>query len=411
MLAGPILPWDDLSRGRTKRMPDETTLLTIGVSKETSPGECRVALVPSDVRPLKKAGFDVLIESGAGARSGFPDESYVKLGARVAADRDELDAAGVIVHVRACAADPHQPFEVPRRMRKGQVLVALCDPLWDPKPMVELAERGATAFALELVPRITRAQSMDVLSSMATIAGYKGVLLAASASQRMFPMMMTAAGTVTPARVFVVGAGVAGLQAISTARRLGAIVQGYDVRPAAQEQILSVGGKPVDLGLDSGNAEGQGGYARAMDEDFYRRQRAAMAKVVADNDVVITTALVPGQKAPVLITSEMVSGMAPGSVLVDLAAERGGNCEATRPGETVDVNGVTVIGPVNIASTVAHHASQMFSRNIASFLVHLHEKGFPRIDLADEIVRETLVTHNGQVVHPKVRERGGLLVY
>ena len=301
-------------------MTGSANSLTVGIPKETSAGERRVALVPADIRQLKKAGFDVVVESGAGAASGFPDADYSRQGARIGANRTELDAANIIVHVRACAADPQEPLAVAERLRAGQVLIALCDPLWDPKPMTVLAERQVTTFSLELIPRITRAQSMDVLSSMATIAGYKAVLLGADASPRMFPMMMTAAGTLTPAKVFVVGAGVAGLQAISTARRLGAVVHAYDVRPAAKEQIQSVGGKPVDFGLDSRSAEGQGGYARAMDEDFYRRQREAMANVVADSDVVITTASVPGSKAPVLITKEMVAGMAPGSVLVDLVA-------------------------------------------------------------------------------------------
>jgi len=386
-------------------MTGSANSLTVGIPKETSAGERRVALVPADIRQLKKAGFDVVVESGAGAASGFPDADYSRQGARIGANRTELDAANIIVHVRACAADPQEPLAVAERLRAGQVLIALCDPLWDPKPMTVLAERQVTTFSLELIPRITRAQSMDVLSSMATIAGYKAVLLGADASPRMFPMMMTAAGTLTPAKVFVVGAGVAGLQAISTARRLGAVVHAYDVRPAAKEQIQSVGGKPVDFGLDSRSAEGQGGYARAMDEDFYRRQREAMANVVADSDVVITTASVPGSKAPVLITKEMVAGMAPGSVLVDLVAERGGNCETNRPGETIVIGGVTVIGPVNIASTVPLHASQMFSRNLSAFLIHLHKQGLPEPDVQDEIVRETLVTRRGDVVHSKVRDR------
>src|SRR5580700_8809064 len=384
-------------------MPSETSSLTIGVPKETSAQERRVAIVPADVRSLKKAGFEVLVEANAGLRAGFLDAQYLQQGARIALDRAELAAAEVIVHVRAGGADPQEPFAVGESLRANQILIALCDPLSDPRPIAALAERRVTAFALELLPRITRAQSMDVLSSMATVAGYKAVLLAADASPRMFPMMMTAAGTLTPARVFVVGAGVAGLQAISTARRLGAIVYAYDVRPAAREQIQSVGGKPVDFGLES--AEGQGGYARAMDQDFYKRQQAAMAKVVAESDVVITTAAVPGKRAPVLITTDMLAGMAPGSVIVDLAAERGGNCEATRPGETVDVGGVTVLGPLNVPATVAHHASQMFSRNITAFLVHLKKHGLPTLDTQDEIVRDTLITRDGQVVNSQIRDR------
>jgi NAD(P) transhydrogenase subunit alpha len=384
-------------------MPPDSSLLTVGVPRETSGQERRVAVVPADVRSLKKAGFEVLVEIDAGLHAGFLDAHYLQQGARIAGDRSELDAADIIVHVRAGGADPQSPFAVGESLRENQILVALCDPLSDPRPVAALAERRVTAFALELLPRITRAQSMDVLSSMATIAGYKAVLLAAVASPRMFPMMMTAAGTLTPAKVFVVGAGVAGLQAISTARRLGAIVYAYDVRPAAREQIQSVGGKPVDFGLES--AEGQGGYARAMDQDYYKRQRAAMAKVVAESDVVITTAAVPGKRAPILITNDMLAGMAPGSVIVDLAAERGGNCEGTKPGETVEVGGVVVIGPANLPATVAHHASQMFSRNITAFLVLLKKNGLPALDMQDEIVRDTLITRDGQVMNPQIRDR------
>ena len=384
-------------------MPSDTSSLTVGVPKETSAQERRVAIVPADVRSLKKAGFEVLVETNAGLHGGFLDAQYTQQGARIAADRAELAAAEVIVHVRAGAADPREPFAVGESLRENQILVALCDPLSDPRPIAALAERRVTTFALELLPRITRAQSMDVLSSMATVAGYKAVLLAAEASPRMFPMMMTAAGTLTPARVFVVGAGVAGLQAIATARRLGAIVYGYDVRPAAREQIQSVGGKPVDFGLES--AEGQGGYARAMDQDFYKRQQAAMAKVVGESDVVITTAAVPGKRAPVLITNDMLVGMTPGSVIVDLAAERGGNCEATRAGETIEVDGVVILGPVNLPATVAHHASQMFSRNVTAFLTLLKKNGLPAIDTQDEIVRDTLITRDGQVVNAQIRER------
>jgi H+-translocating NAD(P) transhydrogenase subunit alpha len=384
-------------------MPADSSSLTVGVPKETSAQERRVAIVPADVRSLKKAGFEVLVETNAGLHAGFLDAQYAQQGARIAADRGELAAAEVIVHVRAGAADPQAPFAVGESLRENQILVALCDPLSDPRPIAALAERRITTFALELLPRITRAQSMDVLSSMATVAGYKAVLLAAEASPRMFPMMMTAAGTLTPARVFVVGAGVAGLQAIATARRLGAIVYAYDVRPAAREQIQSVGGKPVDFGLES--AEGQGGYARAMDQDYYKRQQAAMAKVVGESDVVITTAAVPGKRAPVLITNDMLVGMTPGSVIVDLAAERGGNCEATRAGETIEVGGVVVLGPMNLPATVAHHASQMFSRNVTAFLTLLKKNGLPAIDTQDEIVRDTLITRDGQVLNAQIRER------
>ncbi len=287
--------------------------------------------------------------------------------------------------------------------RPGQTLIAFLDPLGEPALAAALAARGVTALAMELMPRITRAQSMDALSSMATVAGYKAVLLAASHLPRMFPMLTTAAGTIKPARVFVVGAGVAGLQAISTARRLGAPVEAYDVRPAAKEQVQSVGAKFVELPLEAGDAEDKGGYAKAQDESFYRRQREMMAKVVAGSDVVITTAAIPGKRSPVLVTGEMVKGMAPGSVIVDLAAERGGNCELTRADEIVVAHGVTILGPTNLPSTVPYHASQMYGRNITTFVTHLVKDGVLTLSADDEIARETLVTRDGQVVHERVK--------
>jgi NAD(P) transhydrogenase subunit alpha len=282
-------------------------------------------------------------------------------------------------------------------------VIGFSEPLTSGALTRQLAAQGVISFSMELMPRITRAQSMDALSSMATIAGYKAVLLAADALPRMFPMLMTAAGTVSPARVFVVGAGVAGLQAISTARRLGAKVEAYDVRPAVKEQINSLGARFVELPLEAGAAEDKGGYATAQDESFYRRQREMMLKVVAGNDVVITTAAVPGKKAPILITDEMVRGMASGSVIVDVAAERGGNCELTEPGRTVTKHGVHILGPVNLATTVPYHASQMYSKNITTFFSHLAKDGALNIDLADEITRETLVTRDGAIVHERVK--------
>ena len=293
--------------------------------------------------------------------------------------------------------------------RPGQTLIAFLDPLGEPALAAALAARGVTALAMELMPRITRAQSMDALSSMATVAGYKAVLLAASHLPRMFPMLTTAAGTIKPARVFVVGAGVAGLQAISTARRLGAPVEAYDVRPAAKEQVQSVGAKFVELPLEAGDAEDKGGYAKAQDESFYRRQREMMAKVVAGSDVVITTAAIPGKRSPVLVTEEMVKGMAPGSVIVDLAAERGGNCELTRADEIVVAHGVTILGPTNLPSTVPYHASQMYGRNVTTFVTHLVKDGVLTLSADDEIARETLVTRDGQVVHERVKSFGDRL--
>ena len=373
--------------------------MQIGVPAERFPGERRVALVPASIAALKKAGFDVLIENGAGAQAGFPDAAYQDKGASIAASRADVFAAEVVLQVRAGDFSS---------MRAGQVLVGMADPLGSPDTVRAIAERGVTAFALELIPRITRAQSMDVLSSMATIGGYKAVLLAAGTLPRMFPLLTTAAGTITPAHVFIVGVGVAGLQAIATARKLGAVVEAYDVRPAVKEQVQSVGAKFVELPLETAQAEDKGGYAKAQDESFYQRQREMMARVVASNDVVITTAVVPGKKAPVLVTAEMVRGMAPGSVIVDLAAERGGNCELTRPDEVVVERGVTILGPTNLPSTVPYHASQMYAKNITTFLLHLVKDGAVKIDLSDEITRDTLFAQGGEVVNPRVRTALGL---
>jgi NAD(P) transhydrogenase subunit alpha len=373
--------------------------MQIGVPAERFPGERRVALVPASIAALKKAGFEVVIESGAGAEAGFPDSAYQDKGARVAADRADVFAAEVVLQVRAGDFSS---------MRAGQVIVGMADPLGSPDTVRAIAASGVTAFALELIPRITRAQSMDVLSSMATIGGYKAVLLAAGTLPRMFPLLTTAAGTITPAHVFIVGVGVAGLQAIATARKLGAVVEAYDVRPAVKEQVQSVGAKFVELPLETAQAEDKGGYAKAQDESFYQRQREMMARVVASNDVVITTAVVPGKKAPVLVTAEMVRGMAPGSVIVDLAAERGGNCELTRPDEVVVERGVTILGPTNLPSTVPYHASQMYAKNITTFLLHLVKEGAVKLDLSDEITRDTLVAQGGEVVNPRVRTALGL---
>src|SRR6266566_3048198 len=337
--------------------------MNIGVASETFSGERRVALVPASVSVLKKAGLEVLIEEGAGREAGFPDDTYKEKGAKLIATRAAVFAAAdVILQVRLTDPSP---------LREGQIVIGMADPLGAPQGVGVLAAKGVTAFALELIPRITRAQSMDVLSSMATVSGYKAVLLAANTLPRMFPLLTTAAGTVAPAHVFIVGVGVAGLQAISTARRLGAIVEAYDVRPAVKEQVQSVGAKFVELPLETGQSEDKGGYAKAQDESFYQRQREMMARVVAANDVVITTAVIPGKKAPVLVTAEMVRGMAPGSIVVDLAAERGGNCELTRADETVVEQGVTILGPTNLPSTVPYHASQMYAKNITTFLLHL----------------------------------------
>jgi NAD(P) transhydrogenase subunit alpha len=383
--------------------------MIVGTVTETFPGERRVAITPHSVPFLVKSGVEVLLESGAGVAAGFSDVSYRERGARLAPDRGTVFAeAGLVLQVRGLGANLERGRADLDLVRRGQALAGLVDPLGEPRASRELAERGVSLFAMELIPRITRAQSMDVLSSMATVAGYKAVLLAADRLPKMFPMLMTAAGTIAPARVFVVGVGVAGLQAIATARRLGAVVEAYDVRPAVKEQVQSLGAKFVELELAAAQAEGKGGYAREMDEAFLEKQRAMMLRVLAESDVVITTAAVPGKKAPRLVTREMVERMRPGSVLVDLAAERGGNCELTKPGEVVDAGGVTIFGPLNPASDVPHDASQMYARNMATFVGHLVQKGELRIDTSDEITRETLIAHGGEVVHPRVREALGL---
>jgi len=379
--------------------------MIVGVPVESYPHERRVALVPAVVPVLTKIGMKVLVQRGAGEKAGFPDTAYEEQGAGIAVDRAHLfSEADIIVRMHGLAANSPTRDADLEFLRPGQVVLGLLDPLANPESVRELAETGVTAFALELLPRVSRAQSMDALSSMATVAGYKAVLLAAGLLEKMFPMMITAAGTLTPSRVFVIGAGVAGLQAIATAHRLGAVVQAYDVRPAVKEQVESLGAKFVELGLETKEAETAGGYAKAMDENFYRRQREMMARALAESDVVITTAAVPGKKAPVLITQEMVKGMRSGSVIVDLAAESGGNCELTRPGETVEVDGVSVMGPVNLPSTIPHHASQMYARNIAAFLQLLAKDGKLLLNLEDQIIRETLLTHNKEVVNPRLRE-------
>jgi H+-translocating NAD(P) transhydrogenase subunit alpha len=377
--------------------------MIIGVPVENFPNEKRVAIVPAVVSNLSKSGIKTIVEKGAGIKAGYPDSEYEEHGATIA-DRNKLFAdAEVIVSLHGV-----QDTNGINSFRSGQILIGLLDPLGSPKPLEQLASKGVSAIALELLPRISRAQSMDALSSMATIAGYKAVLLAADALRKMFPMMITAAGTITPAKVFVIGAGVAGLQAIATARRLGAIVHAYDVRPAVKEQVESLGAQFVEMELDTKQAEGAGGYAKAMDEEFYKKQRQLMAKVLAESDVAISTAAIPGKKAPILITAEMVKGMKEGSVIVDLAAETGGNCELTKPGETIEVHGVKILGPINLPSSIPYHASQMYSRNISALLQLIAKNGELNLDLEDQIVRESLVVHNKEVVNSRVRELLGL---
>lgn len=383
--------------------------MKVVVPKEIRNGEHRVALVPDACAKLKKAGVEVVIEAGAGAAAGRTDEQYTKAGASVESDVASLyGQADVLLKVTPPTRHPGSGRHEIDMLPENSALIGFLDPLSDFDVVRRLVDRQVTAFSMELIPRITRAQSMDALSSMANIAGYKAVLIAADRLVKMFPMMMTAAGTIAAARVFVIGAGVAGLQAIATAKRLGAIVSGYDVRPAVREQVQSLGAKFVSLELEAGAAEDKGGYAKELGEEFYRKQREMMAKVVAEHDVVISTAAIPGKKAPVLITADMVRGMQPGSVIVDLAAERGGNCELTRMDEQVEENGVIILGPGNLPATVPYHASQMYSRNISTLLLHLLKDGALALDMNDEITVGCTVTRGGSVVHSRVREVMGL---
>jgi NAD(P) transhydrogenase subunit alpha len=378
----------------------------IGVPKEICPGERRVALTPANVGAiLKKEGVQILVERDAGQNAGFTDAAYEEAGAKLV-ERDAIfKDANVVLQVQTPGSNTDNGNEDLDKLSEGQILIGMMDPLANPTFAKTLSERKITGLALELIPRITRAQSMDVLSSMGMIAGYKIVLLAANEANRMFPMNMTAAGTLNAAKVFVMGAGVAGLQACATAKRLGAVVEAYDVRPAAREQILSVGAKPVELDLDTSEAEGSGGYAKAQGEDFLQRQREAMKEVVKEMDVVVTTAAVPGAKSPILVTEEMVKAMKPGSVIVDLAAERGGNCDLTKAGETVVEYGVHIMGPTNIPSSVSHHASQMFGKNMENLLnLLLNDEGNIELDFEDQIVQDTVVAHEGDVPQAKMRE-------
>jgi len=383
--------------------------MIIGVPKESYPGERRVALIPASLPVLAKAGMEILVEEGAGLDAGFTDAEFKSKGATIVS-RDEVFAKGeIILQVRCHGANPAAGKSDLSKFRKGQFVIGTAEPLSELDAAKELAATGVTHFALELVPRITRAQSMDILSSMATIAGYKAVIMASDRLPRMFPMMMTAAGTIAPARVFVVGAGVAGLQAIASAKKAGAKVLAYDIRPAVKEQIESLGGKFLEMELGTADAEDKGGYAKEQSEETIRKQREMMKAAIADSDVVITTAAVPGRKAPILVTRDMVEGMVTGSVIVDLAAERGGNVDLSKAGETVVHQGVTILGPENLPSTVPYHASQMFAKNLVTFLQNmLSKEGRIEMNLEDEIIKDTLVCRDGEVVNARMRELMGL---
>lgn len=383
--------------------------MIVGVPKEIYPNERRVALVPGVIPNLKKAGLDVVVEAGAGTKAGYPDSEYTEKGARLIASRSEaFQTADIIVQFLCHGANDKNGAEDLPLMKQGQALIGFLRPLGTVKTLQDIAERGVTSFSVELMPRTTRAQSMDALSSMATICGYKAVLIAADTLPRMFPMLTTAAGTIAPARVLIIGAGVAGLQAIATARRLGAVASAYDMRPVAKEQVQSLGGRFVELAIEAKDAQDAHGYGTAQDESFYQKQRELLGNTIEQSDVVITAAVIPGKKSPVLVTKEMVQRMALGSVIVDLAAERGGNCELTKPDQTVVEHGVTIIGEFNLAGAVPYHASQMYARNVSAFLVHLVKEGKVQLNLSDEIIRETLVTQGGEVVNARVREFFGL---
>jgi NAD(P) transhydrogenase subunit alpha len=387
----------------------EENRVIIGVPKETYPGERRVALVPMVLPTLTKAGFEVIVETQAGMQAGYPDSQYTEKGAQVVTVRSDLFAkADIILQVRSYGSNDITGKNDLPLLRRNQILIGFLRPFGSREVIQEIAGSGVTAFSVELVPRTTRAQSMDALSSMGTICGYKAVLIAADTHPRIFPMLTTAAGTITPARVFVIGAGVAGLQAIATARRLGAVASAYDLRPAAKEQVQSLGGRFIELPIEAKDAQDARGYARAQDENFYQRQRELLGRVVKESDVVITAAVIPGKTSPVLVTEEMVKGMSPGSVIFDLAAERGGNCELTKAGATVVRHGVTIIGAINVASGVPYHASQMYARNVTAFLLYIIKEQKLQLNLNDEIVRETLVTHEGEVVNARVREFFGM---
>ena len=379
--------------------------LSIGVPRETFPGERRVALTPTSLAALTKAGLRIVVESGAGEQAGFTDEAYKHHGATIGTRADAF-GADIVAQIRTFPANPEAGRTDLELLRPDQLVIGLANPLAVPELVAELAKRKVTAFAMELIPRITRAQSMDVLSSQANIGGYKAVVRAARLLPKMMPMMTTAAGTIPPAKVFVLGVGVAGLQAIATARRLGAVVQAFDVRPETKEQVESLGAKFVEVELEA--AAGTGGYAKEQSEDFLRRQRELLAKVVAASDIVITTAQVPGKKAPVLVTEEMVLGMAPGSVIIDMAAGQGGNVALSQPDQEVMIKGITIDGPTNLPGTVPVHASMTYAKNVTNFLLNMYKKGVLTLDGDDQIVNESMVTRGGEVVNPRLRSALGL---
>ena len=370
--------------------------MKVGVPFEIAPGERRVAMAPDVVKKLRAAGIEVTVQSSAGERAGFTDADFEQAGAEISSQAAPVLGSDVVFKVQA------PTLEEAASLRSGALLLSFLQPSTQQDVIHALAERGVSAFSLELVPRISRAQSMDALSSQASLAGYKGVLMAAGRLGKFFPMLMTAAGTIAPARVLILGAGVAGLQAIATARRLGAVVEAYDVRPAVKEEVQSLGATFIELELES--QAGEGGYAREQSEEFLARQRELLGDRVAAADVVITTANVPGRRAPILLTAEMASRLRAGSVVIDLAADSGGNCELTKPGEVIEVGGVTIDGTRNVPATVPLHASQLYARNLANLLLHLAHEGQVTLDFEDEITRGACVTHGGEIVNERARQ-------
>lgn len=379
--------------------------MIIGVPKELFPGETRVAMVPLQVQKLIRAGHKVLIEKEAGYLSGYTNEAYAEKGAELVSMENLFSNAEAIFTVRSGAAAGQNGVDIAARLHEGQIIIGMMDPYQPDKSFKHYRDNKISSFALELIPRITRAQSMDILSSMANLAGYKSVIIAADHLPKIFPMLMTAAGTLVPTKVFIVGVGVAGLQAIATAKRLGAIVSAYDVRPTVKEQVESLGAKFVEMELDTGSAEGTGGYAQEMNEEFYKKQREFMTDVLRDSDIVITTAAIPGKKSPVLITGDMVKAMKPGSVIVDMAVERGGNCEISEAGKTVLKQGVNIIGPLNIPASLPFHASQLYGKNMETFFLNFFDKeGSFSINMEDEIIAATMLTHDGAVPNNDLRK-------
>lgn len=395
--------------------------MILGVPKESLSDEKRVALVPGDLASLVSKGYQIHIEKSAGKSAGFLDTEYEKKGAEIVSNRKKLfESVDGILQVMSGSANVNAGEQDLNQMKKGQFLIGFLEPYANRSILEKLAQKNISSFAMELIPRITRAQNMDALSSMANLAGYKSVLLASSAFSRILPMMTTAAGTMIPARVLVIGAGVAGLQAIATARRMGAIVSAYDVRPSVKEQVQSLGAKFVEMELETEDSEEKSGYAKEMSPEFYQKQQEFMTEILANSDIVITTAAIPGKKAPILITQNMVKKMKVGSLILDLAAERGGNCELTQIGKNIDHEGILILGPVNIPSSIPQHASQMYSRNMINFIQSVlplskeaestepTTKTINSINLEDEIVRATLLTHQGKIVHAQVREILGI---